>query len=79
MAYDSPKAIHFTVKLSKGNERLGYETGVEFRWLAAQAVEKEFPCLLHLTPENVERVREICRELSTDLIIFEFIRPTDDD
>lgn len=79
MAYDSPKAAHFTVKHTQSNERLVYETGVKLRWIVAQAVEKEFPCLLHLTPEKVERVREICRELSTDLIIFEFLRPTDDD
>ncbi len=71
MAYDTPKAAHFTLRDSQGVELLTTEA-LQMRWTVAGIIQRQFHNLLGLTQNQVAEIDKICLGLSNADFIFTF-------
>lgn len=75
MAYDTPKAAHFTATNGDGSPLHEYLTH-DIRWLIAEKVGDKFPDLLGIKLSDIPRIREICENYSNQNIKITFNVPT---
>ena len=74
MAYDSPKAAHFTAITIEGDAIPEHIT-LNLRWLVASKVECEFPDLLGIKLSDIPRIQEICEDYSAQNLKISFNVP----